>query len=217
MSEYTLVIGNKNYSSWSMRPWLVLRQAGADFDEIVIPLRHPDTKAQILAHSPAGKVPILKHGDRVIWDSLAIFEYLAERFPDKGLWPEDAEVRARARSVSAEMHSGFPALRNHMPMDLRSKHPGKGFGEGVIDDIKRICDLWSDCRVRFGDGGPFLFGRFSMADAMYAPVVGRFVTYGVNLPPSAKDYVEAVWEHPHVWEWRDAAEKEPWTFEFDLV
>jgi len=201
-----------------MRPWLVLRQAGADFEEIVIPLRHPDTKAQILAHSPAGKVPILKHGDRVIWDSLAIFEYLAERFPGKGLWPEDAEARALARSVSAEMHSGFPALRNHMPMDLRSKHLGKGFGEGVVDDIKRICDLWSDCRVRFGDGGPYLFGRFSMADAMYAPVVGLFVTYGVNLPPSARgEYVEAVWNHPHVWEWRDAAGEEPWTLEFDLV
>lgn len=214
MSDLTLILGNKAYSSWSLRPWLALKQAGRLFAEVVIPLRRPDTRARILEHSPAGKLPVLKHGDLTVWDSLAICEYLADLFPDAALWPEDPAARAVARAVSAEMHSGFQSLRSSMPMDLTRKAPGEGMTEATVADIGRITALWADCRARFGAGGPFLFGRFSIADAMYAPVVTRFDTYGVALGDTARAYADAVLAMPAMREWTDAARAEPWTIDF---
>lgn len=210
MSALTLVIGNKAFSSWSLRPWLALKRTGRPFREIVIPLRQPDTAARIAEHSPSGRVPCLRHGDRVIWDSLAICEYLAETFPDAALWPADAHARAVARSVSAEMHSGFVALRTHMSMDLKVFRPGVGHNPESGADIARIFDLWRDTRARFGAGGPFLFGDFSIADAMYAPVVTRFLTYGVEMDGPCSGYARAVMELPAMKEWVEAAKAEPW-------
>jgi glutathione S-transferase len=213
MSERTLILGNKAYSSWSLRPWLALKQAGLPFAETVIQLRQPDTRAQILAHSPTGKVPCLIDGDRVIWDSLAICEYIAELAPAAALWPEDSYARAVARSASAEMHSGFVALRNAMSMDLKADRSGQGLNPDSAADIARVQALWADCRARFGQGGPFLFGRFSVADAMYAPVVTRFVTYGVAVDDTARAYMDAVLNLPAMREWTVAAKAEPWVLE----
>jgi glutathione S-transferase len=182
-----LVIGNKNYSSWSMRPWLLMTQAGIPFEEIPIWLGEPDTAANIARYSPSGTVPVLIDGDLSVWDSLAIGEYLAERFPDKQLWPADPAQRARARAVSAEMHSSFGALRTNMPMNIRKRYPGKGMTPEVAADVARLQALWADCLNR--SGGPFLFGAFSIADAMYAPVVFRLQTYAVALDGLAADYV----------------------------
>jgi len=187
-----------------------MRQAGIAFDEIVIPLYRAESKAALLAHSPAGKVPVLVHGGRAVWDSLAIMEYLAESFPAAGLWPEDADARALARSIAAEMHAGFAALRRGMPMDLREHLPGQGRSEAVATDIERVSAIWRDCRARFGDGGPFLFGAFSAADAMYAPVATRFRTYGVALDPTCQAYADAVLALPALLEWQAAAQEEPW-------
>lgn len=209
MAEFTLVIGSKNLSSWSLRAWLAMKAAGAPFDEVVIPLDTAETRARLLAHSRAGQVPVLKHGGAVIWDSIAICEYLAERFPAAGLWPGDDAARARARSVSAEMHAGFADLRRDMPMDVRTRLAGQGATPGALTDIARIREIWLDCRGRFGRGGPFLFGRFGIADAMYAPVVSRFVSYDVALDAECGAYVEAVWDWPAMAEWRAAAEVEP--------
>lgn len=214
MSDLTLILGNKAYSSWSLRPWLALKHTGRPFAEVVIPLRRPDTKARILEHSPAGKVPVLKHGDLAVWDSLAICEYLADLFPDSALWPQNPAARAVARAVSAEMHSGFQALRSSMPMDLKRKAPGEGMTEATVADIARVSALWADCRARFGDGGPFLFGRFSIADAMYAPVVTRFDTYGVALGDTARAYADAVLAMPAMRDWTEAGRAEPWTIDF---
>ncbi len=201
MTRLTLIIGNKNYSSWSMRPWLLMRQAGIPFDEVRIPLRMPESPVALAKWSPSGKVPALHDGDIVVWDSLAICEYLNERFPDKQLWPRDPAARAVARSVSAEMHSGFSALREHMSMNIRARRPGKGRTPECLADIERIVSIWTDCRARFGEGGEFLFGRFSIADAMYAPVVLRFQTYGVVLAGAAQDYAEAVLALPALQAW----------------
>ena len=210
MAGFTLVVGNKNYSSWSLRPWLAMRQAGIAFEEVVIPLYQAGSKAALLAHSPAGKVPVLRHGDRVVWDSLAIMEYLAETFPAAGLWPEDAAARALARSVSAEMHAGFAALRGGMPMNLRDQPSRPEGSDAVAADIERVSTIWRDCRARFGVGGSFLFGAFSAADAMYAPVVTRFRTYGVALDPTCQAYADAVLALPAFLEWQRAARQEPW-------
>jgi glutathione S-transferase len=197
-----LIIGNKNYSSWSLRPWLLMRMLDLPFEEVLIPLYTPDAKAQLLARAPSGKVPALHDGTLVVWDSLAIVEYLAEQYPGVPVWPADAEARAIARSVTAEMHAGFSALRTHMPMNCRASLPGKGHTPEVLADIARITALWSDCRARFGAaGGPFLFGAFSAADAFYAPVVTRFLTYGVALPDDARAYVEAVRALPAMQAW----------------
>jgi glutathione S-transferase len=209
VASFTLVVGNKNYSSWSLRPWLAMRQAGIAFDEVVIPLYRADSKAALLRHSPAGKVPALKDGSRTVWDSLAIMEYLAESFPAAGLWPNDAAARALARSISADMHAGFLALRTAMPMNLREHLPGRERG-GAAADIERVTAIWRDCRARFGDGGPFLFGAFSIADAMYAPVATRFRTYGVKLDPICQAYADAVLALPAFLEWQAAAREEPW-------
>jgi glutathione S-transferase len=209
MSELVLVIGNKRYSSWSLRPWLALKMAGLAFEEVLVPLRQPDTKQRILQYSPSGKVPFLKHGAVQVWDSLAICEYVAELAPQGRLWPDDAAGRAQARAAAAEMHSGFVELRKTMAMDVCVHTPMAEVPEPVQSEISRITALWNDCRSRFGAGGPFLFGRFSIADAMYAPVVTRFTTYGVKLDPVSQAYVEAVWALPAMQEWKAAADQEP--------
>lgn len=194
-----LVIGNKNYSSWSLRPWIAMKVLGIAFDEVRIPLYQPGSKERILGYSRAGKVPILKDGDTVVWDSLAILEYLAEKHPQ--LWPGDRAQRAKARSISAEMHSGFAKLREHMSMNTRKRYPGKGRTPEVLADIARIDAIWSEAK------GPFLFGTFTAADAMYAPVVLRFRTYAVE--PRNEKYMQAVLELPAMREWIEAAEREP--------
>ena len=198
-----LVIGDRNYSSWSLRPWLVLRQAGVAFDEIQIRLREAGTKAEILRHSPSGKVPCLVDGEVAVWDSLAICEYLAEKHPS--LWPANPRMRAEARSISAEMHSGFIALRHDMPMEIHAYKPHDGRTAGAEADIARIISIWQSCRKRFGQHGPFLFGEFSIADAMFAPVVWRFLTYAVSLPPEARAWVDTMAALPAMREWHAAA------------
>jgi len=205
MTTLTLIIGNKNYSSWSLRPWLAMRQAGIDFTEIRIPLDLPETRQQLLQHSPSGRVPALRHGDLLLWESLAICEYIAERFPDRQLYPADPAARAIARAVSAEMHAGFSDLRHNMPMDCRSRYPGQGMTPAVHQDIERITALWYTCRQQFGADGAFLFGSFGIADAMYAPVVSRFITYGVKLDPLAQAYADAIWALPAMQAWVSAA------------
>lgn len=199
----TLVIGTKRFSSWSLRPWLAAKMAGIAFDEVVIALRQPETKAEILKHSPSGKVPCLIHDQLTIWDSLAICEYLAEMHPT--LWPEGREARAIARAVSAEMHSGFPNLRNSCSMDVCVSTPLDPVPPEVAAEIERITTLWSQCRARFGAAGPFLFGRFSIADAMFAPVVSRFTTFAIALDPVGQAYCDAIWSLPAMQEWKQAA------------
>lgn len=208
-AEFTLVMGNRTTSSWSLRGWLMMKQAGAGFDEVMVWFKRPETKAHILAHSPSGLIPVLKHQGRVIHETLAIAETLAELFPEAGLWPDDFEARAHARAVSAEMHAGFTALRQHMPMDIGAEKPGEGMAEGVEDDIRRITEIWEDARRRFGAGGDFLFGAFTIADAMFAPVVTRFRTYRVALGPVCRAYGDAVWETPDMREWIAGARDEP--------
>ena len=209
MADLTLVIGTKSYSSWSLRPWLAMAHSGIPFDEILIPLRQPDTLANILLHSPAGKVPVLKTPRVTIWDSLAICEYVAEAFPDRRLWPDDPTARAVARSVSAEMHSGFADLRACMPMNLQAREPGRGRTAACEADIARVLQLWRDARARFGADGAFLFGRFTIADAMFAPVCTRFDTYGVELDAESQAYVDAVLALPAMRAWYEAARAEP--------
>jgi len=217
MSEFTIVLGNKTYSSWSLRGWLMLKLTGAAFDEVVVPLDRPETKAAIRAHSPSGRVPTLKADGLAVWDTLAIAEYLHERFPEAGLWPENPVARARARSVAAEMHAGFPALRARLPMDLKREPPEPGAGIAVdgalAGEIARIVAIWGDCRTRFGGAGDFLFGRFGAADAFYAPVATRFVTYGIVLEGGVADYRDALMARPDLRQWIAAAKAEPWVIE----
>jgi len=196
-----------------MRPWLALKKTGAAFEEVVIPLDRPETRAEIFKHSPSGFVPTLKDDELTVWDSLAICEYLNEKFPEAKLWPQDPSARAVARSVPAEMHSGFSALRSNMPMNVRGNLPGKGRAPGVQEDINRISAIWRDCRTRFGASGPYLFGAFSIADAMYAPVVSRFVTYQVELDADAKAYVNTMWADPALAAWVEGGCREPWVIE----
>ncbi|HEX4986872.1 MAG TPA: glutathione S-transferase family protein [Burkholderiales bacterium] len=204
---YVLVIGNKAYSSWSLRPWLLMRHAGIAFDEARVSLYQPGAKQVLLDHSGAGKVPVLHDGAQTIWDSLAIAEYLAEKHPEHGLWPADAAARAVARSVSAEMHSGFSSLRSQMPMNVRRRIPRQPGAEAAAD-IARIQSIWVDCRKRFGAGGPFLFGAFSIADAMYAPVASRFQTYGVGLAEPAGAYAQTLLDLPAFQAWVTGARAE---------
>ena len=204
----TLVIGNKNYSSWSLRAWFLMREAGIEFEEHRIVLDTDDTARQISEFSSAGKVPILVLGDTRIWDTLAIAETLAERYPDKHLWPEDADARAHARSISAEMHSGFEVLRAQMPMNCRAMGRRVPLPDELTDDIDRIIAIWSECHRRYGDTGQWLFGDFSIADAMFAPVVLRFRTYGINLPESAGFYPHRVLESEAMQNWLAACESE---------
>ena len=205
-TPYLLHIGNKNYSSWSMRPWLLLRQAGIPFDEHLIPLFVPGYEDAIRAVSPSGKLPVLQHGDVTVWDSLAISAYLGELHPQ--LWPRDPAARAVARSVSAEMHAGFMALRSSFTCNIRRRSPRTPSPE-VQADIDRIAAIWTDCRTRFGQGGPFLFGTFSVADAMYGPVCFRFQTYGVNLSGVAGVYLAHMLATPAMQELAHAAAAEP--------
>jgi glutathione S-transferase len=202
----TLVIGNKNYSSWSMRPWLALRANNIPFEEVFIPLYtdNPADKQRILSFSRAGKVPSLVDRDITVWDSLAIIEYLAERFPDRKLWPEDRAMRAHARSISAEMHSGFMALRNECGMKLHRPVGPVALSADAKANIARIEEIWRDCRQRYGKGGPFLFGAFTGADAMYAPVVHRFRTYAIEVGAEARAYMETMMALPAFREWTKA-------------
>lgn len=203
-----LIIGNKKYSSWSLRPWLALTHAGIQFEEQVIALDQPDTDANIRKYSPSGKVPCLIDGAVTVWDSLAIVEYVNEKHPEKQLWPKDASARAVARSVSAEMHSGFSALRNEHPMKIIESLPTAQRSPETVKDVQRIQQLWRECRQKFGAGGPFLFGAFSIADAFYAPVVSRFRTYGVPMEGAVKEYADAIWALPAMQKWVGGAQAE---------
>ena len=185
--NYELVIGSKNLSSWSLRPWLVLKYFGIPFSEVLIDLRAPDRHIDILKHSPSGKIPALKHGALVIWDSLAIIEYIADTHSGKALWPDDVRARAVARCVAAEMHSGFAPLRDEFAMKFVDRIEGREPSDKARADMQRIVAVWRDCRSRFGAGGEFLFGAFSAADAMYAPVASRFATYGIDLAELGDD------------------------------
>lgn len=212
MRNLTLTIGDKNLSSWSLRPWFLMKHAGIPFEEKNIRLDQSDTKKILSEISPSGLVPFLTHhkdgGDVSIWDSFAIAEYVSELFPEKLLWPSDPHARAIARSVSAEMHSGFSALRTVWPMQFTRKDMRHLTGN-VAKDIARIDDIWTRCRKEFGAGGDFLFGGFSIADAMYAPVVSRFVTYGpVDLSPEASSYRDMIFDLPAMKEWGDGARAE---------
>jgi glutathione S-transferase len=214
MAEFTLVIGNRNYSSWSLRGWLMTKHAEIDFDEVVIPLDEPSTKADIARHSPSGTVPVLVHRGLAIWESLAIGEYLAELKPEARMWPEAPAARAVARAVSAEMHAGFAAMRNAMPMNIRASYPGRTVAPEVQGDVQRVLAIWRDCRKRFAGSAPrddgFLFGSVSIADAMFAPVISRFITYAVTLDEEAKRYCDTVLAWPAMREWVDAAKHESW-------
>jgi glutathione S-transferase len=210
-----LYVGNRNYSSWSIRGSLLVRQSGIACDEIVIPLDLEDSKARIAAVSPSGRVPVLHADNLVVWDTLAIAEFLHERRPDAGLWPRDAAARAFARSVSAEMHAGFGELRARMPMDIRGTHSVPRSAE-LDEDIARIEALWSACRAEHGRDGDFLFGAWSGADAMFAPVVSRFRTYGVQLSRDASDYAAAVWEWPDLRSLVAEATAEPWSLDLGI-
>jgi glutathione S-transferase len=206
-----IVIGNKNYSSWSMRPWVLAREAGIPFEEVQLKFNEADgglTVDGIERFKVAGKVPVLIIDGEPVWDSLAICETLAERFPEKQLWPADRTARQVARSICAEMHSGFQAIRNAMPMNIRGSYPGKGMNEDTRRDIARIVTIWTSCREKFGKGGAMLFGRFSVADAYFAPVVMRFQTYSVAVPRGAQAYCDAVRGLRSVREWVDGARKE---------
>jgi glutathione S-transferase len=197
-----LVIGNKNYSSWSMRPWVALRAGDIAFEEVFIPLYTGRAdKDRILAVTPSGKVPVLVDGEITVWDSLAIIEYVAERFPQSRLWPEDPAWRAHARSISAEMHSGFAALRNECGMNLHRPIGAIALSDAARADIARIQEIWIDCRNRYGKAGPFLFGAFSGADAMFAPVVHRFRTFAIDVAPQARDYMTAMMALPAFQQW----------------
>jgi glutathione S-transferase len=203
-----LIIGNKNYSSWSFRPWLAMKVAGIAFEETLISLDAPDFKSRVTALGGAGRVPTLIDGDTCVWESLAILEYLAEKFPDAFLWPKDPPARAHARAIASEMHAGFGALRRQLPRALDADAAG---------DVARIDAIWTECRSRFGAGGPFLHGAFGAADAMYAPVVWRFHTYAVEVSAAAQAYMRALMALPAWIEWREAARHEPWVLPHDEV
>jgi glutathione S-transferase len=212
-----LVIGNKNYSSWSFRPWLAMKVAGIAFEETVISLEAQDFKARVTAVGGAGKVPVLIDGETRVWESLAILEYLAEKFPAAALWPKDAGARAQARTVAAEMHAGFVPLRRLLPMNVWRPVKPRALDDGSKTDVARIDTIWRDCRARYGAAGPFLFGAFGAADAMYAPVVWRFHTYAVEVSDTARGYMRAVMALPAWSEWRDAARRELWVLPHDEV
>jgi glutathione S-transferase len=211
--ETRLIIGNKAWSSWSLRPWLVMKHFAIPFEEVCVRLRQTDSKSQILAHSPAGKVPALAVDGLLVWDSLAIIEYLADQHPDKAIWPEDRAARAHARCLSAEMHSGFQALREHCPMDLFQSKPLGDLPEAVEHNVRRVIESWKDCRSRFGARGPYLFSDFSAADAMYAPVCSRFRTYIPDLARYGDDgtaaaYIKSIFAMKEMDEWAAGAKAE---------
>ena len=213
----TLVIGNKNYSSWSFRPWIAMKVANIPFEEVVISLNAEDFKARLTKISGTGKVPVLVDGDTQVWESLAILEYLAEKFPAAKLWPADVAARAHARAISAEMHAGFVPLRRACPMNCWRPVKKRELDADVLANVQRIDAMWADCRARFGTGGPFLFGMFGAADAMYAPVVSRFHTYGIEVGAASRAYMAAVMALPAWAQWQAAAVKEPWVLAEDEV
>jgi len=206
----TLVIANKSYSSWSLRPWLAMVHFGVAFEEIVIPLDQDRTADQILEHSPAGKVPVLHHGGITVWESFAILDYLAEAYYDRPWWPADPHAKAHARAIAAEMHAGFGPLRQAMPMNLRKDYPPRTWPDDVQADIDRVQALWRDTKARFGSSGEFLFGDFTIADAMYAPVVTRLRTYAVDLDETAQSYSDAIYALPAMERWCAEAAQESW-------
>ena len=212
-----LIIGNKNYSSWSFRPWFAMKVAGIAFSETLISLEAADFKSRLLALSGAGKVPVLVDGDVRVWESLAILEYLAEKFPAAGLWPAEPAARAHARAVAAEMHAGFLPLRRLLPMNIWRPVLPRALDAGTSADVERIEAIWSECRSRFGAGGPFLYGPFGAADAMYAPVVWRFHTYAVEVSAASRNYMHALMALPAWREWREAALRETWVLPHDEV
>jgi glutathione S-transferase len=211
--EIVLVIGDKAWSSWSLRPWLAAKAAGIAFREVEVRLRRPETAEAIACHSPSGRIPVLRRGGSTVWDSLAICEYLAELKPEARLWPEDARARAVARSISAEMHSSFQALRKEFPMDYHARIDGRVPSEQAAADILRVAQIWKITRKEFGAGGPYLFGTFTIADSMYAPVATRFQTYGIDLAAYGDDgtaaaYAQAVLAMPQMLEWGEGAARE---------
>jgi len=215
MAPLTLVIANRNYSSWSLRAWLLMKHVGVAFDEIVIALDRPDTREQIDRYGPSGRLPVLRHGELCVWDSLAICEYVAE-LTGKG-WPKAREARAVARSVCAEMHSGFTTLRSLWPMNARARNRRTAVTAALEADIERIDEIWNDCRGRFGGSGAWLFGEYTVADAMYAPVVLRFNTYCARISQAARWYMASVLEDMALQQWLQAAKQEPWTIAADEV
>ena len=213
---FKLIIGNRAYSSWSMRGWLACKQSGEEFEELVVPMfdREWERRREGDEFAPSlGKVPILWDGDIVVWDSMAIIEFLADRHGPALYWPEEDSARGMARSMAAEMHSGFQNLRRELPMNVRKSFAPVKLSDAVREEIDRILQLWAQARARFGGTGDFLFGTWCAADIMYAPVVTRFITYGVAVPPFAELYMKAVLSHPHVQEWIDQAQDEPWVIE----
>ena len=216
-----LIIGNRAYSSWSFRGWLACKQSGLEFEELVVPMFDEDWEKRREGDEFApslGKVPVLWDGDCVVWDSLAIIEFLADRVGREKFWPEDAEGRGMARSMAAEMHSSFANLRRELPMNVRKTFPFKPLAEEVRNEIERILQLWAQARARFGSGGPFLFGTFCAADVFYAPVVSRFISYGITVPGFAQAYMQAIWEHAWMEEWVAGAVAEEWTIsQFEVV
>jgi glutathione S-transferase len=212
-----LIIGNKNYSSWSFRPWLAMKVAGIAFEETVISLDAPDFKARVTVPGGSGRVPVLIDGDVRVWESLAILEYLAEKFPAAGLWPQSAAARARARAIASEMHAGFLPLRRHLPMNVARSVKKRMLDDGAAANADRIDAIWSECRSEFGADAPFLFGGFCAADAMYAPVVWRFHTYAVEVGDIARNYMRAMMALPAWNEWREAALRESWVLAQDEV
>lgn len=204
--SFTLYIGNKAFSSWSLRGWLAVKASGVAFTEVMIPLRQEETQALLKRYSPSKKIPVLKHNDLLIPDTLAIGEYIAELFPEAGLWPKDRRQRALARSICAEIHSGVPTLRAECPMAIKDSIPNHTISEKTETEITRIFDIWDTCLK--SQPGPFLFGEFSLADIFFAPIVSRFKTYNISIPPHLMSYADAVWNHPHMQEWvRDALQE----------
>jgi glutathione S-transferase len=218
-----LIIGNKLYSSWSLRPWLVMKAFKIPFEEIVLPLRTQEFSEKIGLYSPTGKVPVLIDGDVTVWDSLAIIDYLNDSFPECGIWPKDIHAVGFARSMAAEMHAGFTSLRKECPMNLGKRYAPQELSEATQADVARIAALWREARERFGKSGPFLMGRFSAADAMFAPVATRFLTYSITLGcETAKAYGETLLNFAPFRDWREAALHEPWTnptseFDYDVI
>ena len=217
MAKLHLVVANKNYSSWSLRPWIAMTMAGLPFDESMILLDTPVMKKQIAEHSGAGRLPVLHHGKITIWETLAILEYLAETFPEKKLWPKSNAARAVARAISNEMHAGFTGLRNTCPMNLRRPAKPVVLNEATKADIARIEEIWRECRKTYGKGGKFLFGKFCNADAMFAPVVTRFETYAIPVAKDTRTYMDAVMATKALQEWKAAALKETWIVPYDEV
>jgi glutathione S-transferase len=211
MTDFHLYIGNKCFSSWSLRPWVALRHCGIEFAETVIRLRTAETAANLARVSPTGQVPVLQHGDLVIWETLAILEYLAELFPDRLLWPAEPRARMLARCVATEMHSGFLELRYAWPMNLRRPKGRRPLDGAAAAHERRVIEIWRQCRRQHDAGGPFLFGRFTAADAMYAPMVTRFDTYGGTLDADVRAYVDAVLDTPAMRQWYAEAAQEPWS------